>query len=407
MKTPSAKAIGKTGLRHWNGVIDEEYLAELRGSRWRRAVERMQDDSILAASLLAIDLLIRQVTWTVTGDDEETAVFVDEARKGMEKSWDETISEILTFLPWGFDVQEIIYRRDGNGRVVWEDWSIRSQDTLESWKFDDKGKVKAVEQVAAPDYRSVPIPADKFLLFRTTARKGNPEGRSVLRGAYDAWYYARHLKRIQAMGIELDITGVPLARIPAEVIAAAGEQYDSYINLVANLRMDEQAGAVIPSDRDESGNLLYDLTLLSSNSSKMIDAEPVIDRYQREKAMALLTDLIMLGHGKTGTYALAETKQDMLANALNAYMEMIAETVNKYAIPRLLRYSGIQENFPKLGFSRIENVNLEQLGLFVKRLADSGFDWSKDEAIDAYLRQQADMPLRQALKKDGYLPAQV
>ena len=223
MTSPKIRPIGRTGLVHYGGVIDEEYLSELRGGRWRRVVRQMQDDPVLSASLLAIDLLIRQVSWSVMGDDETAVEFVDAARLGMDKSWDEIVSEILTFLPWGFDVQEIMYKRLPDGRLGWGDWSIRSQETIEGWEFDKYGRVTAVVQVTAPDYRAVRIPAAKFLLFRTTARKGNPEGRSVLRGAYEAWYFSHNLKRIEAIGIERDATGVPVMKIPSHVIVEDGE----------------------------------------------------------------------------------------------------------------------------------------------------------------------------------------
>ncbi len=393
MTAAKIRPIGRTGLRQYGGVIDEEYLSELRGGRWRRVVRQMQDDLILSASLLAVELLIRQVSWSVMGDDGAAVEFVDAARLGMEKSWDEIVSEILTFLPWGFDVQEIMYKRLPDGRLGWGDWSIRSQETIERWEFDKYGRVTAVIQVAAPDYRSVRIPAEKFILFRTTARKGNPEGRSVLRGAYEPWYFSHNLKRFEAIGIERDAMGVPVARIPAEVIAADGEEYDSYVDLVTNLRADEQAGAVIPSDRDEFNNPLYELSLLTTSTSKQIPIDPVIDRYERQKAMALLTDIIMLGHGGAGSFALAQQKQEMLTAALNAHLEGIAETVNKYAIPRLLELNGMEGDLPRLAFSRIENVDLEALGLFILRVSKAGFDWSDDEAVGERLRQQAELPL--------------
>ena len=394
MESVPLRSIGKTGLVHYGGVIDEEYLAELRGGRWKRVVRRMQDDSAIAASLLAIQLLIRQVSWSITGDDEETAVFVEDARLGMKKTWDEVVSEILSFLPWGFAVMEIVYRKEGSGRIGWADWSIRGQETIESWGFDEHGDIRSVEQVVWP-YRSIHIPYEKFLLFRTTAAKGNPEGKSLLRGAYDAWFYARHLKRSEAISVERDATGIAVAKIPAEVIVEGGAEYDSYVDLVTNLRVDDQAGVVIPSNRDEHKHSLYELSLLTTNSTRQINIDPIISRYEREKTMALLTDVIMLGHGNAGAYNLAQQKQEMLTAALNAYLDTIAGVVDRYAIPRLLKLNGYDvsvPNLPKLIFSRIENIDLESLGLFIKRLSDSGFDWSEDDAVDSHLRQQAALP---------------
>ena len=87
-------------------------------------------------------------------------------------------------------------------------------------------------------------------------------------------------------------------------------------------------------------------------------------------------------------------KQEMLTAALNAYLEVIAETVNKYAIPRLLKLNGMDGvDLPRLTFSRIENVDLEALGLFIQRVGKAGFNWSDDEAVDGRLRQQAELPL--------------
>ncbi|WP_155274431.1 hypothetical protein [Piscirickettsia salmonis] len=45
-------------------------------------------------------------------------------------------------------------------------------------------------------------------MFRTTSRKGNPEGRSILRNAYQPWYYKKNLESIESIGIERNLVGL-------------------------------------------------------------------------------------------------------------------------------------------------------------------------------------------------------
>jgi hypothetical protein len=72
------------------------------------------------------------------------------------------LSEILSFLPWGYAPLEVVYkvrggevyRKDGSvdllrssqhddGKVGWACWSIRSQDTIVTWEFDEDGAAVA------------------------------------------------------------------------------------------------------------------------------------------------------------------------------------------------------------------------------------------------------------------------
>jgi hypothetical protein len=65
--------------------------------------------------------------------------------------------------------------------------------------------------------------------------------------------------RIEGIGIERDLSGIPVMKIPGADYVDAGKQ-TSWLNLIKTIRMDEQTGVLIPSDRDESGNPLYEFT---------------------------------------------------------------------------------------------------------------------------------------------------
>lgn len=390
------RQIGRTGLKQWGGYVREEFLTELSGEGWKRVVPRMMSDPILSASLLAIELLIRQTTWSVVPADETAAAvamaeFVDQCRHGMKHSWDECLSNILSMLPWGFSLLELTYKRRSDGRLSWASWDIRGQDSLDGWKFGNFDEIEGVYQRHPETWERLFIPSEKFLLFRVTAPKNNPEGRSVLRGAYEPWYYGSNMRRVEAIAAERDATGLPLARIPAAVIAAGGNAYNSYEELVTNLRVDEQAGVIIPSDYDEFGRRLYDLELLKSGE-RSVSLDPVITRYDQKMATALLTDVLMVGIGTSSGYNLAQQKQELLTTSINGYLDSIAGTINGYAITRLLKLNGMPAQVtPRLSFNRVETINLDELGLFIQRIAQAGFEWAADPDIDRRLREQADL----------------
>ena len=111
------KEIGRIGQRRYGGTIYEEFLPELRGHRGIAAYTEMsENDDIVGAILFAIEMLVRQCDWNVepggdTAKDKEAAEFVESCMNDMQDTWIDTISEILSFLTYGWSYHEIVYKR--------------------------------------------------------------------------------------------------------------------------------------------------------------------------------------------------------------------------------------------------------------------------------------------------------
>lgn len=415
MAQSDMRELGVSGLKRTGGVVQEEFLRELYGQRWHRTVREMQQDAIIAAALLAIELSLRQVKVEVNPADDtppaaEIAEFVDGCFEDMSSSWADTLSEVLTMLPYGYSYMETVYkRRQGDnkdagkrsnhtdGRIGWRKWSIRSQDSLDEWQFDDAGGLQGFWQYT--DSGRVLIPIEKALLFRTRANKGNPEGYSLLRGAYTAWYYKRNISRIEAIGIERDSTGLAVARIPAEYMskAASDDQkafFDAIKNIVTNIRNDEQSGVVFPLVYDESGNELFKLELLASPGTKQFDIDKVVARYNQQMAMSVLADFIMLGHEQVGSYALSATKSSLFRTALGAWLNAIADVINTHAIPRLMRLNGMaMELAPMVAFGRVGEIELTDITEFVKSASGAGMQLFPGLELENHLRTMMGFPM--------------
>lgn len=412
--TPDFRALGLPGLSAFSGRIYEEWLPELSQTRGRKVFREMQDnDPVIGAILFSLEMLLRHVDWTIQPGTEDqagtdAATFIDEALHDMENPWEDTLAEVMSFLPFGWSLHELVYKqrlggqesKHDDGKIGWAGWPIRGQETLDHWEFDDNQRVRAMVQLAPPTYSFYTIPLDKALLFRTTVKKGNPEGRSILRNAYVPWYRKKHIEAIEGIGIERDLAGLPVAYVPPELLSSTASaddqaQFQAIKDIVQNIRRDEQEGIVWPLAYDENGNELYKLELLHSGGTRQFDTDAIITRYDSRIAMVVMADFLTLGHEKTGSRALASSKQLLFNTAIEAWLSMICAVVNEVAIPRLLRLNGMNaESAPTLQHGDIERRDLADLGTFMFNLAQAGIqlDSSPNGALARYLLTQADLP---------------
>ncbi len=413
--------LGVTGLRYSAGRVFEEWLKQLKGVKGQKVYAEMRDnDPVVGALLFAVDMLIRGVKWWVKPASDqpvarEAADFVETCLHDMSTSWEATISEILSFLPHGFSYHEIVYKRrsgpardprrrskHGDGRIGWRKLPIRAQTTIERWGFADDGGVESVFQ-RDPNKGGplLEIPIEKALLFRTAHHKGNPEGRSVLRNAFRPWYFKKRIEETEAIGVERDLAGYPMARAPSKIMHSNASAEDKALfntlkDMVRNVRRDEQEGAVFPSDRDPvSGELLYDLVLLSTGGQRQIDTDKIVTRYDQRIAMTALADFILLGHEKVGSFSLSSDKTALFAVAAGAFLDEIASGFDRHGIPRLIGLNGFPlEESPTLSHGDLEDVDLKGLGDYITALAGAGAPLFPDEELENTLREKANLPAR-------------
>lgn len=414
---------GISGLTRFGGFVYEEWMKELQGRRGALTYREMRDnDAVIGAFMYAIEMLIRQVKWRVepAGDtpaDVEAAEFLESCMDDMSINWNDTISEILTMLPYGWCMMETVYKKRlgpkdtsgigkskfSDGRIGWKKWGIRNQETLWRWRFEMDGSIVGMEQIAPPDYKMRFIPIEKALLFRTKSNKNNPEGRSILRNVYRSWYFKKNIEEIEAIGIERDLAGLPVMWLPPEVMEGGGagasaEQaaaYSAYKKIVTNIKRDEQEGVMLPLVYDDKGNKLYDLELLTSGASRrQFDTNLIIQRYEQRIAMTVMADFLMLGHEKTGSYALSVNKTSLFQTALETTLDSICDVINTYAIPRLFGLNTFDNltDYPKLVHDDIEKANLGELGTFIKDVASAGGITLGDLETENFLREAANLP---------------
>lgn len=414
--TVNFKQLGVSGLRRQGPYIYEEFLPELRWPNAGKVYQEMSDnDPVIGAILYLAEMLIRGTTWDVepasqSANDIEAAEFLKSCMHDMDMSWANTICEILSMLQYGFSFHEEVYKvrrgpeehnpkyksRYSDGRVGWRRLPIRAQVSLHEWEFNDDGDVVAFIQSAEPDYKIRRIPMSKGLLFRTRISRDNPEGRSLLRNAYRPWFFKKHFEEIEGIGIERELAGFPVLIAP-ESVDLWNEEDPRMVTLkataealVASVRRDSEEGLLLPYG--------WELKLLSSGSGRQINIGETIERYDNRIAITMLSDIILIGNNKTGSFALADTKQSMLAAALQAQLQNIADVFNSKAVPDLFslnNFVGLTA-LPKIVPGQIQTPSLKELALVLRSM---GLNIAGDMELQNYLRHILGMP---ALDEDTF-----
>ena len=420
-----AGELGYTGLDYSGGRVHNDILFKLQGTRGMKIWREMSDnDDTIGSVLYTIDTLIRQLKWKIkpfseSKDDLAKAKFLDQALHDMSDTWGETLSSILSFLPFGFSYHEIVYKRSigpnekaaskhskyTDGLVGWRKLPIRDQVSITDgdWVFSDEGVITGAIQRGPPNWTPVFIPIEKALLFRTKNNKESPEGRSLLRNSYRSWSFKQNIENIESIGVERDMAGIPIMQAPAKIMTTDASVSDKAIyehlkSIVKNVRNDEQAGIVIPSDYDANGNQLYKFELASSPGKKQFNTGDIIKRYQNSILQTLLADFLKLGQDKVGSFALSDNKTELFVMSLDTIVQQIEEQFNSRAIPKLFKLNGWdQSKCPTLTHGDFEKRDIEKTVDAIFKLSQAGMELFPDDALEANLRRLLDLPSKENL----------
>ena len=411
----AAKAtLGVAGDNTTNGQIRaDEFLPELRGKKAIRKYREMRDnDSTIGAVMYAVEQILRDVELKVKPANDSDAAkaekdFVLSIFDDMDHSLDDHIAEAISNLSYGFSWNEVVYKRRvgpterspkkrskyTDGRIGVRKIAARAPWTISKFDVDQKtGEVLGVEQEVGFMGGKNYIPTNKSLYYRTTSLNGDPSGRSILRNAYTSYEYLNNLQSIEAIAVERELAGIPVARIPAEYLS--GDASAAQSGFVANLqqilrdvKFNEQGYIVLPSDTypDKDGaptsQKLVDIELMSSSGSRNINIDPIVRRYQHDIARSMLSEFLLLG-SQGGSYALSKSKTDLFLRALESYIQAIVDVLNKQLVERLWELNGLSYDLmPTIEAGDVAPHDLREIAAFLRNLNGANIDVSSHPEV--------------------------
>lgn len=424
-----------SGVSVIGGVpYEEEYDKDLQGDKAMRVYKEMGlNDSTVAALLITIEMLFRRIKWMIDLPTELRGV--EEAEKqrdfiqqclfeDMSNSFDDVISNIMTMLQYGYSIFETVYKvRDGkeslfnDGKIGIKKISFIPQDTRYRWDIKNNGEILAFEQQAPQSGEIHVIPYSKCLHFKCKSANENPEGKSILRGAYRPWYFLKRTQDYESIGVERELNGVPVVRVPNSLLKQAQSQdptalqaLEAYKKIARDLKANSQSGVVIPSDpfSDSEGKhssfRQVDIDLLSNRGTRAMDTDKIIQRYQQDIARSVIASFIMLGSNERGSFALAESQTSLFLAAIEAWTEVIASEFNKKQIPFLININGMNPDYmPYIRPGELQPQTFDNLASSIMKLAQAGMPLFPDAVLENYIREKGGLPMLDP-DYDGQIP---
>jgi len=412
-------AIGYTGLKEVSGYIYENARQDLRWPFAGETYRKMLLDPTLASVANFIKIMISKADWYATYPEDapeqaqEAAEFLAYCMDNMEdQTWRDFISQCVDYIFYGFQINEKVFTRVTQGtwagKIKWKHLPSRPQDTLTGWIIDDQGIVKGVKQNpsrigVSSKVGEVTIPRKKFLHFKNMPRSSNPEGTAGLKGCYLPWKEKTLASELELVGMTKDLAGVVDIGVDADYLAKAAlnpngpeaRNIEQMKKDAANLSAGEQTYVISPIAYSETGKPLFHFKLTGiDGGSKQFSTDTVIRRKQNEMLTVFMADVLKIGQDSAGSYALSDSKNNLLALALESYLKTIQDVINRELVPQTLAINGWNfdaKQMPKLTFGEIEDRDLDDLGKYIQRVAAVGA-LSKDKKLDAALRKAANLP---------------
>ena len=352
---PPTKEIGNMGIVTGSRFIQDLKRKELRMENRVCTFSQMMEDDAVANSVDVTNIQVisalnegQFVPRSKSSRSKAAAEFLNYCIRNMRVgTWLEAMNSAATDLTYGFSIQNIVVRRETQGRykgfLVLDKLSPRHQSSVYGWVFNKnntelRGVVQkpmlekmreptmkqyqqsiSYDDISSGYYHSSKYPfisTEQMLLFRHNPTDFNPQGNSPLVACYDPWVEKKLIEHYEVVGVSKDMAGIVVLRVPSELIEQANDptrypeaakEYAALQEDAANLQNSKTSSIVLVSDSDEiSKKYLYDMELKGiEGGGKMYSTEDLIN--QRRKAIYnnFGAQFLLLGQNGHGSNALA------------------------------------------------------------------------------------------------------
>jgi len=371
----------------WTGYGDEIYNKDRKIEDYIKMVET--DSQIKAAldliknSLSTQRYMIRPAS--ASKEDIDIAGFVEDVIEGMAIPFRRIRNDMLTALPYGYSVFEIVYKYDDKSKkIVWDYLRPIDIETLtDCFHIDKLGDVDYVTQrpaspagvtVPSPSKDDIKIPAEYCLIYSYDSEFGSPYGRSILRQCYDHWFMKRKVQKYYNIYLEKlqnpFLHGKANSPTNAKLMNAMLEDIrEGRTHVVTNL--DEDINVV--ETRNQGG---------------------FHDAIQYHNMMIFrrmgIPSLIFGQDSASGSYAQSQSHQEVFHEFLEGIQEEMAGLLQE-KIQELVDLNFKVDNYPQFAFEPLLKDQVIQLLMALAQFAASGsidtnMPWFQNLVYDAVIK---------------------
>jgi len=397
--------IGYTGSTVYAGYFDEDYITDLNGKTAVETYDKMRrGDGQVKMVLNAIKNPIKSASFkhvpaSDSARDKEIAEFLD--WNWFENDFfdfSEKLSEILTYLDFGFCVMEKelsrAYHKYYKDVHALTDIGFRKQSTIESWDIQGRRGLQGIRQIAYGDTvddqtaGDVYIPRESLLIFTNEKEGDNYEGISLLRQAYGHWFRKNLYLKLNGIGIEKGSIGTPVGKYPR---GAKEDEKQKFIQTLSNFTGHQSAHIVIPQG--------YDLEVFKTpyDSDKTMSS---IFYEDTQMSKMILFQFLELGqNGSSGSYALGADQSDLALASIQFIGDYICRKMDKVN-QDLVRWNfGEVDENPRCKCSGINQKKGKELAELIKTYVDSRVI-RPDDTLEINVRETHNLPKMETTREE-------
>lgn len=369
-------------------------------SQQLRAFKEMEDgDTTVDVSMRAIKTPIMGATFFMQPFDD-TPASKDVAEfcrfnifEGTARPFIMILDDVLRMFNDGWSVLEQVFetrewapRRTGANRknyTMLKKLAARPALTIKDIVYDDNGgPISILQNAIRADGKieEVDLKVEKLLIFTFGGIGGDLMGKSLLRTAYQPWYFKKELYKIDAIGHERNHLGIPVWTLNEGFTQA---DVDAAWLMVTQMRTNEKSGVVEPP-----GTVFR----FEKPQGQPSDIMPSIEHHDAHILLNVLGQFLMLGLTGGGGRATSGAHVDMFQKSVRYFADYICGVFNLYCVPKLVGYNFDTDQFPKMRVRNIgETKDLQMWASSHARMVHEGAI-TVDEETENYYRENMDMP---------------
>lgn len=234
---------------------------------------------------------------------------------------------------------------------------------------------------------NVEVDMRKVAMVAYGATQSKPFGTSPLDAVYPVWKEIELINEYLLMGIQKDLAGTPVLRVPQDLLDEAADPNSvAAITLeklkthMGNLHAGDQSYIILSSDtwnENGSGAQQYDISFKGIDGvNKNFDLVSIIEQKRKIIYTVLGAADLITGENGGGSYNLLEGKTNLRAHYSKRDNLVIDEVWNNTIIPLILKMNGLFDekvtDIPVYRHGDVQPVSLDELSKGTQRMGAVG-----------------------------------
>ena len=328
-------------------------------------------DTQVSTGFDVLKYILSSKQWVLIANDNDkdntVYDFISNMFNNMETELQEIVKQCISAVPWGFNVHELIFDINNDGRLYLKNAIPLHIKTLQNnpFVYDDDGNLIAVHQEYAGEV--VDIPITKILKYSFNANYDEDYGNGLLHDfrpiVEDKLNINDWLMTFLERHESPTLYGKTDGSASRDALLSAFEDISNGDTGLVIDRLDE-VGVLESNHRGET----FFKTLQYKDNQ-------IFRRYY-------LGNLLMGDNSQTGTYAQSQTQLDFGMLVFDGILEEIANCIQKQIINPIVKWNFGDINLaPTISFDKFTTGDLTSLFNIVKPLIDSGVIDSENRTV--------------------------